>query len=160
MRDLFKAALPGGMWRWCGRELGSVCWRAFRRETIGDLRFVDRLGNGEDSVFLCAYALRAKTMRVVGQTGYRYFMRAGGSLARENSGARKLRSKFALRDARRALDPEMRFWRGTWLVSALEVVGLAGLSAAARYVAGAPFAGVSSNGAKRRRRPAGGAFAR
>jgi hypothetical protein len=74
-------------------------------------------------------------MRLAGFTGYRYMQRRDGALATENGDRRrKVESKFALRDARRALDPGMTHWRGTFLLSALEVLHLAGLRAAARYV--------------------------
>lgn len=135
LRDVPKALLPGGLWARCGRELGGVWARAFRRGVIGDLRFVEDLRNGEDSVFLCAYAARARTMRILGQTGYRYLLRRDGSLAKENSDPRlKLEGKFALRDARRALDPRMERWRGTFFLSALEALRLGGASAAVRYL--------------------------
>ena len=140
LRDLPKAILHGGLWRRCGRELGSVCWRAFRRSVVGDLRFAEGLRNGEDSVFLCAFAQRARTMRVAGPTGYRYLSRSDGSLASENADAGlKLEGKFALRDARRELDPSMSRWRGTFVLSVLETLRLGGPAAAFRYLCGRPL---------------------
>ena len=136
LRDLVNLMLPGGIWNRTGREFGGVWARAFRKSVIGDLRFVESLRNAEDSIFLCGYALRARTMRVIGPVGYTYFLRRGGSLARENRGARKLISKFALRDARLALDPEKARWRGSFLLSVLEVLRMGGLRAAVRYATG------------------------
>lgn len=137
LRDLPKALLPGGLWKNCGRELGSVCWRAFRRSVIGGLRFPEGLRNGEDSVFLCAYAKRARAMRIIGATGYVYRMRGDGSLMTENTDRRlRLEGKFALRAARRAVDPRMTHWRGTFLLSVLETLGLGGPGAALRYICG------------------------
>ena len=137
--DLALMPLPGGMWRHCGRELGGVWARAFRRSAIGDLRFVEGLRNAEDSIFLCAFAARAATMRVAGPSGYRYRPRRDGALAVENRGLKKLESKFALRDARRSLDPAMSHWRGTFVLSALEVLRLGGVGAALRYLRGNPL---------------------
>ena len=75
-------------------------------------------------------------MRVAGPVGYTYVLRRGGSLVRENRGARKLVSKFELRDARRALDPGMERWRGSFLLSVLEVLRLGGVRAAFRDATG------------------------
>lgn len=139
LRDLAWLPFPGGMWRRCGRELGGVWSRAFRRSAIGGLRFVEGLRNAEDSIFLCAFAAGAATMRVTGPSGYRYMPRRDGALAVENRGANKLESKFSLRDARRALDPGMAHWRGTFVLSALEVLRLGGVGAALRYLRGKPL---------------------
>ncbi len=139
LRNLAGLLLPGGMWRRCGRELAGVWARAFRRSAIGDLRFVEGLRNAEDSIFLCAFAARAATMRVSGPSGYIYRPRSDGALARENAGRNRLESKFALRDARRALDPGMSRWRGTYVLSALEVLRLGGVRAALRYLRWKPL---------------------
>ena len=136
LRDLAWLPFPGGMWRRCGRELGGVWARAFRRSAIGGLRFVEGLRNAEDSIFLCAFAARAATMRVSGPSGYRYRPRRDGALAVESRGRNMLEAKFALRDARRSLDPGMSHWRGTFVLSALEVLRLGGCGAALRYVRG------------------------
>lgn len=121
LRDLLKAFLPGGLWNRCRREFGSVCWRAFRREVIGDLRFDTRLTLFEDAMFLSAYALRAKTMRVIGDTGYRYCIRPRGAMTRQMR-ENLVRNKFAVRDVRQGIDPGKSAWRGTFVLSALEVL--------------------------------------
>ena len=133
LRDLVWMAFPGGMWRHCRRELGSTCWRAFRRDVIGDLRFNTEVRLYEDSLFLAAYALRAKTMRVIGDTGYLYEIRPTGAMSTE-ARERLVASKFALRDARRAIDPAMTQWRGSFLLSAVEIMRSAGFRTAWRYV--------------------------
>ena len=121
LRDLPWLCAKGGLWRHCRREFGSVCWRAFRRDVIGDLRFNERVRLYEDAVFLSAYAQRAKSMRVVGDTGYRYFIRKGGMMSVETR-ERMTRHKFELRDARREIDPGLSAWRGTFALSALQVL--------------------------------------
>jgi len=133
LRDLVGLFLPGGMWRRCKRELGvSVC-RAFRLEALGDLRFDTRVRRCEDALFLSAFAPRAQSMRVIGDTGYRYFVREGGAETTERRN-RPVPYKFAARDIRREIDPKMTHWRGSFLLSVLEVLRLSGLSAAWRYV--------------------------
>ena len=133
LRDLPKALLPGGLWRNCGREFGSVWCRAFRRSAIGELRFDERIRLYEDSVFLCAFAKRASSMRVIDYAGYRYFIRPTGGMMSQSAPERKLAAKFALRDARRALDPSMSHWRGSFVLGALEVLRLGGFAAFVRF---------------------------
>ena len=140
LRDLPKAFLPGGLWRRCGREFGSVCARAFRRSAIGDLRFEESLRLYEDAMFLSEFALRAQRMRAVDYVGYRYVIRPSGGMTRESEPARKLAAKFVLRDVRRRIDPAMSHWRGTWLLSALETLRLGGVAPCIRYMAGLPQA--------------------
>ena len=135
LRDLVGLFLPGGIWHCCRREFGNVWSRAFRREVIGDLRFDPKVRLYEDSLFLCAYAARAKSMRVIGDTGYRYFIRSRGAMMTE-ARERLLQGKFVLRDARRRIDPKMTHWRGSFLLSAVEVFRIAGPGAAWRYLRG------------------------
>ncbi len=133
LRDLPKAILPGGLWRQCRREFGAVVCRAFRRSVVGDLRFDERLRLGEDAFFLAAFAKRAISMRVIGDTGYRYFIRAKGALMTEGQN-RMVPYKFAARDIRREIDPGLTHGRGSFLLSAVEVLRLAGFGAFVRYV--------------------------
>jgi len=135
LRDLFWMAFPGGMWRHCHRELSAVMCRAYRRSVLGDLRFDTRVRLGEDATFLAAFALRAKSMRVIGDTGYRYFVRPSGAMISERRN-RMVPCKFGMRDIRRELDPKMTHWRGTFLLSALEVLRIGGIKTAVRYVRG------------------------
>ena len=51
----------------------------------------------------------------------------------------RLVGKFTLRDARRRIDPGKTHWRGTFVLSALEVLKLAGPRTALRYVTGKPL---------------------
>ena len=133
LRDLWKALLPGGLWRRCGRELGSVCWRAFRRETIGDVRFDPRLKLYEDAMFLAKVAPRVRRLRIVDDVSYRYRDRPSGAMTTEIA-TRRLENKFAMRDVRREIDPQMTQWRGTFLLSFLQVWKEAGFRAAVRYL--------------------------
>ena len=133
LRDLPKALLPGGLWRNCAREFGSVCCRAFRRSVIGELRFDERIRLYEDSIFLCAYAKKAASMRAIDYAGYRYFIRPTGGMMSQSAPEAKLAAKFAICDARKALDPSMSHWRGSFVLGALEVLRLGGPSAFLRY---------------------------
>ena len=138
LRDLAGFLRAGGIWRSCRREFGLVMCRAIRRDALGDVRFDTRLRLSEDALFLAAFAKRARSMRIIGDTGYRYFIRERGAVASE----RRLRLtpyKFAARDARRAIDPRLSHWRGTYLLSAAEVFRHAGLFAALRYLTFRPF---------------------
>jgi hypothetical protein len=65
-------------------------------------------------MFLSAYALRAKSIRVLGDTGYHYFIRKSGAMLTE-AREQVTKHKFLLRDARRELDPRMAHWRITLL---------------------------------------------
>jgi len=132
LRDLSGFFLPGGMWRRCQREFGVVMCRAIRRSVVGDVRFDTRVRLCEDALFLSAVAKRAQAMRVIGDTGYRYFVREGGAMITERR-ERMTPYKFAARDIRREIDPQMAQWRGSFLLSALEVLRLSGLSAFLRY---------------------------
>ena len=135
LRDVLRFGTPQRMWRGCGREFVGLWSRAYRRSVIGDLRFDEALGLFEDAMFVAAYAERAQSMRVIGETGYRYAIRVGGLMSREGR-ERKLLHKFELRDARRRIDPKMTHWRGSFLLSAVEVFRIAGLGAAWRYLRG------------------------
>lgn len=133
LRDLIGLVLPGGMWRRCRREFGVVMCRAIRRSALGRLRFDDRVRLCEDALFLAAFAQRAKSMRVIGDVGYRYFVREGGAMLTE----RRLRMtpyKFAARDIRRELDPQMSHWRGSFLLSAVDILLRTGPGTAWRYL--------------------------
>ncbi|MGN0834031.1 MAG: glycosyltransferase family 2 protein [Kiritimatiellia bacterium] len=140
LRDLPWMCAKGGLWRHCRREFGSVCWRAFRRDVIGDLRFNERVRLYEDAIFLSEYARRAKSMRVIGDTGYHYFIRRGGMMSAE-ARERMPQHKFELRDARREIDPKMSAWRGTFVLSALQILKeTKSLRMMWRYVTFRPFA--------------------
>lgn len=132
LRDLLRAR-PGRLFTACRRELGNVCTRAFRREVLGDLRFDESLALYEDAMFLAAYAKRARSMRILGRTGYRYFIRPGGAMSTGNR-LRAVEHKFALRDARRLLDPGMTHWRGTFAAGFATVLRRAGWRTAWRYL--------------------------
>lgn len=132
LRDLFRAR-PGRLFAACRRELANVCTRAFRRTVLGELRFDESLGLYEDAMFLAAYAMRARSMRILANCGYRYFIRPGGLMSTENR-VRPVEHKFALRDARRRLDPGMTHWRGTYIASFAAVLRLSGWRAAWRYL--------------------------
>jgi len=133
LRDLIGILLPGGMWRHCRRELAAVMCRAVRRSVVGDLRFDVRARLYEDSLFLAAVSRRSKSMRVIGDTGYRYFFRERGAMNTEGR-ERMTQHKFVLRDARRELDPQMTHWRGTFLLSAVDILRRSGFAAFLRYV--------------------------
>ena len=135
VRDLAKAFLPGGMWRRCGRELAGVWCRAFRRSVLGDLRFDESLRLYEDSIFLSEYALRARTMRVIGDTGYQYFIRPSGAMSSE-ARERMMQHRFELRDARSRIDPKKTAWRGSFVLAALDVLRRGGVRAFVRFVGG------------------------
>lgn len=135
LRDVIRHPTRGGLWNACRREFGTVWCRAFRRSAIGDLRFDETLRLNEDAMFLAAFALRARSMRVVGAADYVYEAREDGAAARE-SRERAVENRFALRDARRRLDPKMAHWRGSFVLGAIDVLRTAGLRAALRYLAG------------------------
>ncbi len=135
LRDLPKAILPGGLWKNCRREMAGVWRLAVRRRVLGGLRFDESLRLYEDAMFIAALARRARSLRVFGDAGYVWFIRETGSMCTENR-ERKTENKFALRDARRRIDPEMAWWRGTFVLSALEILKCAGPAAARRYVRG------------------------
>lgn len=133
LRDLWKVVLPGGLWNNCRREFGSVCWRAFRRDVIGEMRFDETLKLYEDALFLSCLAPRVKKLKITGGVGYDYRVRPTGAMSLQHR-TNLLAAKVALRDARRAIDPKMTAWRGTFLLSFFEVWHCAGVRAALRYL--------------------------
>ena len=133
VRDILRWWTPKRMWRGCGREFGNVWAKAFRRTVIGDLRFDETLVTYDDAMFLSAYAERAKSMRVSSASDYEYIVRPEGVMSSGLS-KRKASVKFTMRDARRRLDPGMKWWRGTYLLSAVELLRDAGVAAAWRYL--------------------------
>lgn len=135
LRDIFRGCLPGGLWKRCGREFGSVCWRAFRRSVLGDLRFDEAVRLYEDAIFLSEYALRAKTMRIVGDTGYCYHIRPSGMMSAE-ARERMMQHRFELRDARSRIDPKKTAWRGSFVLAALDVLRRGGVRKFVRFVGG------------------------
>lgn len=133
LRDLVNLILPGGLWRHTRREMAGI-WRcAVRRTALGDLRFDETLRLYEDAIFLASLAARVKSLKIVGNCGYEWRVRETGAMMR---GFRDnlLANKFAVRDARRAIDPKMTHWRGTFLLSFFEVWKLAGFRAALKYL--------------------------
>lgn len=133
LRDLRHWFFSGGMWKRCGREFGVVLCRAVRRSAIGDLRFDGRVRFAEDAFFLSALAKRIGSMRIIGDTGYRYFIRKTGAAATELR-ERRIEYKFAARDIRREIDPMMTHWRGSFLLSAADILRRSGLTTFLRYV--------------------------
>lgn len=121
LRDVFRLLLPGGLWSGCRREFAGVWCKAVRRSVLGALRFDERVRLYEDAMFFAAYAQRAQSMRVIGNTGYHYFIRSNGMMVSE-ARERLVQHKFELRDARRTIDPKMSAWRGSFALSALEVL--------------------------------------
>lgn len=134
LRDVLRWWTPRRLWRGCAREFGNVWAKAFRRSVIGDLRFDESLVTYDDAMFLAAYAVRAKSVRISSAADYDYIVRPEGVMS---SGLKKRMSsvKFTLRDARRRLDPWMGHWRGTYILSAAEVARDSGIRAALRYLA-------------------------
>ncbi len=135
LRDLPKIFLPGGLWKNCGREMAGIARPIFRRAVLGDVRFDESLRLYEDAMYIAALAQRARTLSVFGDAGYTWIVRETGSMCTENR-ARKLENKFAVRDARRRIDPKMTHWRGTFVLSILEVLKRGGVVAAWRYARG------------------------
>lgn len=133
LRDLAGFLRTGGLWRHCGREFGVMMCRALRRSVVGDLRFDERARLNEDAYFLSAFALRARSMRVLGDVGYHYFVRESGAMRTELREHMTL-SKFVGRDIRREIDPHMSHWRGTFLLSAVDILRRSGPGAFLRYV--------------------------
>lgn len=133
LRDVFRWLTRKRMWRGCGREFANVWCRAFRRSAISGVRFDETLRLNEDAIFLAEVAAQLSSLRILGDTGYIYETRPSGAVAVETR-ERKTANKFALRDARRRLDPRKRHWRGTFWLSAFEVWRDAGFGAAWRYL--------------------------
>lgn len=142
LRDLPKAMLPGGLWKRCGREMAGVWRLAARRGVLDGLRFDESLRLYEDAMFITAVSRRAKTLRVFGDAGYVWTVRSEGTMSTEFA-VRRLANKFAVRDARKALDPGLRRWRGTFVLSILECLRYGGLKSAVRYATGRPYSGYS-----------------
>lgn len=133
LRDLKNLVLPGGLWTRSRREMAGV-WRcAVRRSVLGDLRFDEKLRLYEDAIFISRLAERVKRLKIVGNCGYCWRVRETGAMTREFR-ENLLARKFAVRDARRAIDPKMTAWRGTFLLSFFEVWHRAGFRAALRYL--------------------------
>ena len=123
---------PKRMWKNCGRELVALPAKAFRRELCP--QFDETIGLFEDSIFLAEYSRRAKTMRLIGESGYKYYVRETGLMMRELDPEKRLKHRFTLRDARRRVDSTMHFWRGSFVLSALDVLRLGGVSEFWRFV--------------------------
>ena len=135
LRDLAKLFLPGGLWTRCKREMAGV-WRcAVRRETLGGLRFDPSLSLYEDAIFITELATRARRLGVVGDCGYDWRVRPTGAMSREFR-ERAVVHKFAVRNVRARIDPKKTHWRGTFLLSALEILKTAGFACAVRYLTG------------------------
>lgn len=121
LRDVFKAFLPGGMWRQCGREMAGV-WRcAVRRAALGTLRFDTRLALYEDAMFLAKLGAQTRKLAIAGDCGYGWAVRPRGAMTRQMR-ENLVRNKFAVRDVRQGIDPGKSAWRGTFVLSALEVL--------------------------------------
>lgn len=134
LRDLVNIILPGGLWKRCGREMAGV-WRCgVKREVLGDLRFDENLTLYEDAIFLARLAQRVKMMKVVGSCGYHWQIRESGAMTREFRD-NLVANKIAVRDARRAIDPKMTQWRGSYWLSFFEIWKHSGFRAALRYFA-------------------------
>lgn len=139
LRDLVNLLLPGGLWKRCRREMAGVWKLALRRQALGDVRFDESLRLYEDAIYISELALRAKSLAVFPDAGYRWIVRETGTMTRGFSPANLLPHKFAVRDARRRIDPKMKRWRGSFVLSILETFKLGGLDAARRYAFGKPI---------------------
>lgn len=134
LRDLVNLFLPGGLWKRCHREMAGVWNLAVRRESLGDVRFDESLRLYEDAIYISTLAMKAKSLAKIGDAGYVWRPSPDGTMARGFSKENLVANKFAVRDARRMLDPEMSYWRGSYLLSAVQVLRLEGLRAAFRYL--------------------------
>ena len=143
VRDILRWGTRKRLWRGCRREFGTVWCRAFRRTALADVRFDETLALNEDALFLAACAQKLGSLRILGDTGYVYVAGDSGAVARETR-QRLVANKFLLRDARAKLDPQMTHWRGTFLLSAVEVARAAGWRAAVRYLLFKPFDNTST----------------
>lgn len=139
LRDLASALLPGGLWTRCRREMSGVWKLALRRSRLGDIRFDESLRLYEDAMYIAALSERAESLSVFTDAGYRWIVRESGTMTRGFSSANIIANKFAVRDARFRLDPNLRYWRGTFLLSFLEILRKGGLRAALRYAAWLPM---------------------
>lgn len=120
LRDVLKMPLPGGMWKRCHREMAGVWRLAVRREALGGVRFDPRLSLYEDAMFLAKLSQGLKSLVIAGDCGYGWQVRSRGAMTRQWN-ERMQANKFLVRDVRREIDPEMTHWRGTFLLSALEI---------------------------------------
>lgn len=138
LRDLSHAILPGGLWTRCRREMAGVWKLAVRRSRLGNIRFDESLRLYEDAMYIAALAERAGSLSVFPDAGYRWLVRETGTMTRGFAHENIVANKFAVRDARFRLDPTMEYWRGTFLLSFLEILRKGGLYAALRYAAWLP----------------------
>lgn len=120
LRDLINLILPGGIWKRCKREMAGVWKLALRREALGDISFDESLRLYEDAMYIARLGKKARTLSVFSGAGYKWLPRADGTMAK-GFGEDLVKNKFAVRDIRRAIDPEMRYWRGTFLLSFFEI---------------------------------------
>lgn len=134
LRDLVNIFLPGGLWKRCHREMSGVWNLAVRREALGDVRFDESLRLYEDAIYISTLAMKAKSLAKIGDAGYVWRPSPNGTMARGFSKENLVANKFAVRDARRKLDPKMSHWRGSYLLSAAQILRLKGLRAAFRYL--------------------------
>lgn len=121
LRDLRHLFLPGGIWRRCHREMAGVWRLAVRRDMLRGIRFDPRLRLYEDAMFLARLSMELKSLKIVADCGYRWYVRPQGAMTQQR-GERLLANKFRVRDVRRAIDPKMTHWRGTFVLSALEIL--------------------------------------
>lgn len=134
LRDLINLVLPGGIWRRCHREMSGVWRLAVRRSTLGDVRFDETLRLYEDAMYIAALAAKAQTLAIFGSAGYTWRPTPFGTMAQGFSRECLVANKFAVRNARHTLDPKMSHWRGSYLLSAGEILRLAGLRTTLRYL--------------------------
>ena len=121
LRDVPKMLLSGGMWKRCHREMAGV-WRLMvRREALGGVRFDPRLLLYEDAMFMTKLSRGLKSLVIAGDCGYEWQVRSRGAMTRQRN-ERMLANKFLVRDVRMEIDPDMTCWRGTFLLSALEIL--------------------------------------
>lgn len=120
LRDLVKAFLPGGLWRQCRREPAGVWKLAVRRTKLGDIRFDESLRLYEDAMYIARLGEKARSLSVFSGAGYTWLPREDGTMSK-GFGEDLVRNKFAVRDIRRAIDPKMKYWRGSCLLSFFEI---------------------------------------
>lgn len=137
--DLVNLALPGGLWTRCHRELAGVWKLAVRRSRLGNIRFDESLRLYEDALYIAELAEHASSLSVFTDAGYRWIVRSSGTMTRGFDDTHIVANKFAVRDARLRLDAKLEYWRGTFLLSFLEILRKGGLVAALRYAAWLPM---------------------
>lgn len=120
LRDLVKAFLPGGLWRQCKREMAGVWKLVVRRDKLGDIRFDESLRLYEDAMYIARLGAKAQSLSVFTGAGYTWLPREGGTMSK-GFGEDLVKNKFAVRAIRRAIDPKMKFWRGTYVLSFFEI---------------------------------------